>query len=831
MSTTAPQNTKPRTRREVEARICHAHSKVRDFLKKSGNERLRSLWPDWHTRFQEILDNAKQEPEVAISLVGGTGAGKSTLLNALIGARVLPVSVIRACTSAVCEVSYGEGPYQVHVEFVPRAAWEKEVEQLRGDLRDSSRPVDGEDGASRVLENLTRTARNKLWTIYRPSEDANRADFNLHQLTEPPEIREALDAGYIDVTCQDAKDLRKVVTRYLDSKHRFWPIVKSVSVKGPFEPLRDGAKIVDLPGLNDPNEAREEVTKKHLKTCRFVWIVFNMKRALTRDLIEFMQGDNFLRQIVMDGRTNALTFVGTAADEVHLESGIEEFGLDEDAGMAEVVAARNAAVRREVHGQLMDLAYLFGQSAGEQRPAIEQLAARLTASKIFTVSAQEYLRLSNFANTRPAGFESLEQTEVPALIEHMQAICASYGISAHLASVRDQLDTLIAEIKREIHSQQGALRTRQEVSERSQQEVRAAVQAAQHFLDDELADAREHLVQALEAGQEVLAERVNRAVDRAKHDLDQTLNRWRRMHPQTIGAVCRRGGVYAGSTGRNDFPAELSKPILDGIAFAWSDFFGDRLAKTLEKAADRLLRRADGYRDRLRQALKSAPDISPELFASLDGVLETTARILQEIQAQTKNKMERKIQHTQRGLYESVPQEVRANMQPAFEQAAQQEGTGMRDRMVNILSNHAHQVAQTMFDDARESLLNGVRSLNDWLAREYDQMIDAVKRDARLAAENFITMGAQHDAQSNRRRASYACRVLRSGRAIGLTTSPTPTRKRGEANRDTATEQRRRPRSRVELVSPSGETATPRRCWPTQQRWGMGNGGVRRRSL
>src|SRR5690606_24850383 len=111
-------------------------------------------------------------------------------------------------------------------------------------------------------------------------------------------------------------------------------------------------------------------------------------------------------------------------------------------------------------------------------------------------------------------------------------------------------------------------------------------------------------------------------VDRAKHDLDQTLNRWRRMHPQTIGAVCRRGGVYAGSTGRNDFPAELSKPILDGIAFAWSDFFGDRLAKTLEKAADRLLRRADGYRDRLRQALKSAPDISPELFASLDGVLE-----------------------------------------------------------------------------------------------------------------------------------------------------------------------------------------------------------------
>ncbi len=38
-----------------------------------------------------------------------------------------------------------------------------------------------------------------------------------------------------------------------------------------------------------------------------------------------MQSEEFLRQIVMDGRADALTFVGTAADDIEIESGIDEF--------------------------------------------------------------------------------------------------------------------------------------------------------------------------------------------------------------------------------------------------------------------------------------------------------------------------------------------------------------------------------------------------------------------------------------------------------------------------------------------------------------------------
>ncbi len=55
--------------------------------------------------------------------------------------------------------------------------------------------------------------------------------------------------------------ISKQIKKFLYLEERFWPIVKTVRIRGPFQALRSGAKLVDLPGINDPNEAREEITK------------------------------------------------------------------------------------------------------------------------------------------------------------------------------------------------------------------------------------------------------------------------------------------------------------------------------------------------------------------------------------------------------------------------------------------------------------------------------------------------------------------------------------------------------------------------------------------
>ncbi|WP_397571921.1 hypothetical protein [Schlesneria sp. T3-172] len=177
------------------------------------------------------------------------------------------------------------------------------------------------------------------------------------------------------------------------------------------------------------------------------------------------------------------------------------------------------------------------------------------------------------------------------------------------------------------------------------------------------------------------------------------------------------------------------------MAFAWSDFFGERLIQTLERWTDRLVRSADDCRGRLAKSLSESSEVSPSMTSSLDGILETTERIVREILEQAKLNMEGKIQHEQRTLYETVPLRVKANMQAAFDDAANESGSGMKQRMVETLATHAHRVAQVMFDDARDAILSGVRGLNDWLAREFDKMIEAVRRNVSLAADNLVAEG------------------------------------------------------------------------------------------
>lgn len=720
-------------------RINAAYNQLQTYLSKGGNERLRARWPEWQERFKDLLAQSLKSPEVAISLVGGTGSGKSTLLNALVGARLLPVSNMRACTSAVCEVAYAEGPYRARVEFVPRATWKAEIDLLLQDLRDAREPFDG-DNAEDPRPEMDRAVRAKLAAVYGTSEDGSPAQFDPFNLVEPPAIKQALDAGYTEIEEPELEQFRKQVAHYLDSRHRFWPIVRTVSIRGPFEGLADGARIVDLPGLNDPNEAREEVTRNHLKTCRYVWIVFNIKRALTRDMVELLQSEHFRRQIVLDGRADALTFVGTAADDLNAETAAEELGLDEDAEITEVVAARNRAVRKEVFGQLDDLAARLAQLAGEDKAAVAHLAAQLKKSQVFTVSAQEYLRLIGVGKTRAVVLETEDQTEVPALQQHLHAICANYGVTAHSQALRRQFGLLVAEINGEVKSQQEILKARAETSERQRKEMRAAAEAARTFLDGKLEQTSAHLTQDLKGCQDLLAERIRRAVDKAKGGAREALARWNQMHWGTLKAACRRGGVYVGPKGRTDLAEDLARPILDGIAFAWSDFFGEKLQQVVEKWTAALSQRAGEYRDRLKQDLRKWPDLPQNLVGSLDALIDASGKVLQEHLAQIASDMEGKIQHAQRTLYESVPDQVRANMQAAFKEAAGQQGSGMKGRMLDRLGEHARRVSQVMFDDAHKALLDGLRGLNDWLARAFGEMADAIRHKASLATEQ-ITAG------------------------------------------------------------------------------------------
>jgi len=701
-------------------------------------------WGTWETQIKAIIAAAPRRPEVSVSLVGGTGAGKSTLVNALLEARVLPVGNMKACTAAISEVSYSEEPrYTADVEFVPRSAWEREVEALIGDLKDSSEhskiaPEDETARSSAEPSYLASTARDKLWTVYgAPGSDP--AHLNVANLVEPTEIRAALDRGIQSLKAENLDEFRKQISLYLDSKHRFWPIVKTVKIKGPFPALECGAKLIDLPGINDPNEAREAITKEHLKTCRYVWIVFNIKRVLMKDLTSLMQSPEFIRQVVLDGRANALTLVATASDDIDYDVALENYKLPDDSAQSLVIECRNREAVDEVHRQLEGIAIDIASRADGDGAALESLQNQFRSSEIFTTSAKEYLRIRHLYRGSAAGLETVEQTQLPVLRSHLANISSAYGVEAKARAEHKQLSILFKEMEREVASRKLALKRGIETSQAQREEVIRAANAAQRFLSERLKEAEQLFDEGLAESRKQFEEALTRAIREAELELVRVRVRWECMYWSTIRAVARRNGVFHGSTGRHDFPGDIADPILDKITFAWAEFFGNKLSTLLERSAIRLEKIADAHRRELLDVLQRISNDEASR-GSLEKIGETTAAVLTELLSQTQESMKDKIDRVRRSLHDRIPDQIRANMRAAFELAAEEHGRGMKARMIDRISGHAKKTAKVMFEDARAAVLEGIGGLADSLIKREKEMSNAVTRQSGLMIENVTNV-------------------------------------------------------------------------------------------
>lgn len=710
-------------------------------IRNLGSPGLKHIWEqEWRETIKQIEKDNAHRPEVIISLLGGTGAGKSTLVNALIEARLLPVSSVTACTAAVSEIAYCEEPcYTAKVEFISREQWREELSVLMSDIADSRQGTqDKEDTDRDVVSTISRSAQDKIRAVYRIPDGAFD-ERGIASLAEPAEVRDALNTGTRTLQNQDLKEFARELAKFLSAKESFWPIVKAVRITGPFSALRSGAKLVDLPGVNDPSSAREKVTHDYLKNSRFVWMVFNIKRAITRDIHEIMQSDDFLRQVVMDGRENSLTLIGTASDDVDVDTAWEEFGLGEDASETEVVLARNAAAKERVAGQLAELGRLFAQKVGESEHS-SGLAKSLSGSKIFTVSALEYLKLNKLGRGKPKLIDRPEHTEVPDLRTHMQRMCEDYGVEAHSGSLHRRIDLLLDQIDQVLLQEKVSLDRQQQMTAARRKEVAESINSLRDFLDRGLSDHQERFGQQLVASRDVLAERIGRAIDRGRADLSRTCDSWVYIHWATLRAICRRGGSFhSPSSGYHDLPGQIAKPVLDGIAFAWSDFFGDKLGNAMQIWTEKLLLLAGKHRnDVLANLAVFDTEATESLQTDMERALAHSDKLLHELLAQNRASVDQMILEQQRTLYETIPDQIQANMRDAFLAAANESGTGMKRRIIDALRRHAQQVSATMFEDAQTALTQGVGSLTHWLAGRYGDMAESIRKHTAAPTANVL---------------------------------------------------------------------------------------------
>jgi hypothetical protein len=105
----------------------------------------------------------------------------------------------------------------------------------------------------------------------------------------------------VRVRAAEPRAFRKMVDEYTDSadaveEGALWPLVKQVRLySARWRALRAGTVLIDAPGLNDDNAARDCIVKAALRDADSVWICSNAGRAVNDRTAHNLLNDSFRR--------------------------------------------------------------------------------------------------------------------------------------------------------------------------------------------------------------------------------------------------------------------------------------------------------------------------------------------------------------------------------------------------------------------------------------------------------------------------------------------------------------------------------------------------------
>ena len=122
-----------------------------------------------------------------------------------------------------------------------------------------------------------------------------------------------------DVSATTSAELSAKVAPYIDSANQvdhgaMWPLVKRVTLKGPWAALACGATLIDAPGLHDSNTTRAAVVRAEYRRADSLWLISNIKRAVNDKTIRDLLPQSFRRHLVRHGVCGQVVQIASQTD-------------------------------------------------------------------------------------------------------------------------------------------------------------------------------------------------------------------------------------------------------------------------------------------------------------------------------------------------------------------------------------------------------------------------------------------------------------------------------------------------------------------------------------
>jgi len=281
---------------------------------------------------QGALDEARTG-KFDVAIVGEMNSGKSTFSNALfLKANILPMSAT-ACTAKLTRIEYDDN-WSGRVSFIDRTSWD-ELEE-------------------RAARHRRRKGGSKIPDLHRKNEEFILDEYAAEIVVK---VKGTVGGDLHSLLGMEREITREEISDYVAAGGDYTGLVSGVTLRGP-HPLGDRVRIVDTPGLLDPDRSRSKLTEKYLERASVVIVILYAGTPMSE------QDFDLLSNQLLRAGANKILVVLNKMDV--LDEGAEERVVDyvtqKLEGLAESIDGRGYRMMIETlrHAKAMPVCSLLG---------------------------------------------------------------------------------------------------------------------------------------------------------------------------------------------------------------------------------------------------------------------------------------------------------------------------------------------------------------------------------------------------------------------------------------------------------------------------------------
>ncbi|XP_048058927.1 nuclear GTPase SLIP-GC-like isoform X2 [Megalobrama amblycephala] len=641
--------------------------------------------------------NNVSRKKATIGSFGKSGEGKSSLLSAVLGKRnLLPSGCFGACTPVVIQVEANltDSNYIAEIHLVSEEDWEKELKDLFTVLSEA-RTSDSEEDMN---DNLVEVAEEKITALYGADADKKTLE-ELKNVEKYAEIKTFLS------TCEDnmktisksdvskfANDISCYILRSQSSPGGwYWPLVKSVTIKIPdCRELLEHIVLVDLPGTGDCNKIRDDMWKSKLRDCSSVWIVSDVKRAVTdKDPWGILK--HCVEELGPGGECKSINFICTKTDDINPAAYIRAERLTIDHNLEDKDQKKVCILHRNDHAK----------TRMKEKFEISEIKKRFSNVflQVFTVSSNAFFDTN-------LNLESIE-TEIPKL--------------------QDDLRILNKNINREL--------TRDYVNEAKG--VLSLIQSVQLDTDKKTAETKDKIYTELEKNLKKALKELDSCFDTIYNDLEQRLSNGvkesvqlcvastkamispnidKRGFHKILQALCKNGGCYWSKNW--DVILDLNKQLTRHMHEYINEYFNlifpvtGTTGKSVQEQIDKFS---------IIQNDSASPG-SP--------ILHHIQNFIKTEETKLKASLKRDVVDAKKQIYSSIQITIKKEMSSCYEEAAAVTGIGSMKKRQELLITTVDKMKHNMFKKAKTEVLKKLQKLKLYIK---DALESELKRSMKLS--------------------------------------------------------------------------------------------------